>query len=1236
MEGGKLKRVVAFSILFVLSVFISLSFVSAVITNSELSVRGNGLSEISTNWNFSGSESVKLYAPKITDFVNSPNWHEARININFDTPIGLNKLENISWETNVTIGYAPHVDVFLDNGETLTFEYAKVDPNDCDNSTNYPSGEINTFGDKGIIDNNTYAWESIPGPCGNPTFNAQHKSLAGWKSFYPNVNVSRIEIEVDGWIEESEAYLDDVRINSNLVELFDEIPPALNPSNITGTFYNGTDFIFSPANQDGVFDNAIIIMNASELVDWGTTRIYNSTGDSIKLFFGPSGFIILNNETWTGGLLTANPPPFVPDGIYTINTTLTDIANNTNEVFVATVFVDNTGPQITIAFPQNISYAVNVSELNYTVSDIHGVSSCWYSLNNGVTNTTITCGQNATGLTSNENSNTWTVYSNDSLGNINSSSITFFKDTINPLISYGIETENNNANLSQNWIYVNVTVTELNEDTIIFSLHNSTDLVNSSSFTNGQRAINFTNLQDGIYTYNVTVNDTSGNSNTTEKRTITLDTTAPTLNYVSPTESSGVFRNQNYIEVNVTTPDIDLDTIVIRLYNSTNDLINSSITTSSPNYINFSGLSDGIYYYNATANDTLGQEMNLETRNTTLDTINPEITITEPQNINYTTDSLQINFIVSDDNNLGPCLYTDNDGATNYTLTGCANTTYIASQGTTTITLYVKDIAGNENSSSVTFFVDSISPNIVGFSPSESTPVIKVGESQEFSITTAGNTLNYQWFVNNVSSGSANTYTYNSAVAGDVNISVIITDVVNNTASKTWNLIVTDIPVARTFTGDETTNLSQVNVSAVFNLTLENNYGKINFLNQVLDLTDVLDLDNFVIIQNGIAAIDSTKYPQLNKKAIITLEGVTYNTIPKILYTDSFTNDSSNINLDCDFCTILNFDPVPTSNGVVVFEVDRFSSFLVGESGQIIDLDSFEDLDRCILGEQGNLKINLKDPKNNDEFDLDDTIDIEIEVENTGVGDVDVIVEAILFNIDQDDEEEKEKSNDENIEPGEEFEFELEIEIPSNIEEDDDYILFVKVYEETKETTNCNQTAVEVRIEREKHDVVIKNIVLNPQIVSRGDNLEVLVEAENIGSSDEDSVYITLRNDELGFTKKSEFFDLEEHGEDDNFVKVFIIKIPEDAESGNYELTIRVDFDDGSDEKKEPFSVSGRILLRAELTEELETQETGSKSTSASGSALSESEWRFFAWLNIILVMFSLTLIVLIFRLRRR
>jgi len=147
----------------------------------------------------------------------------------------LNEIDSISWDAYVVDGYAPHVDVFLDNGKTLVFEYAKVDPTDCDDAADYPDGAVNTFDDKGIINDNARAWlTSGDAGCGNDDYDCPgfiDGLLSQWKvetaddsTINGNTPVLRLEIEVDGWIPtiaESEAFIDDVYVNEILVEDFE-------------------------------------------------------------------------------------------------------------------------------------------------------------------------------------------------------------------------------------------------------------------------------------------------------------------------------------------------------------------------------------------------------------------------------------------------------------------------------------------------------------------------------------------------------------------------------------------------------------------------------------------------------------------------------------------------------------------------------------------------------------------------------------------------------------------------------------------------------------------------------------------------------------------------------------------------------------------------------------------------------------------------------------------------------
>lgn len=122
----------------------------------------------------------------------------------------------------------------------------------------------------------------------------------------------------------------------------------------------------------------------------------------------------------------------------------------------------------------------------------------------------------------------------------NSSNISMVVDTTNPDIVYNPTTETDNGGANRTWIFVNITVTETNNDTATFYLYNSTSLVysNSSNYNLSEPVtINWTGLSNNeTYYFNVTVNDSATNEDTSSDRTFYLDGTAPTS--VTLTESS--------------------------------------------------------------------------------------------------------------------------------------------------------------------------------------------------------------------------------------------------------------------------------------------------------------------------------------------------------------------------------------------------------------------------------------------------------------------------------------------------------------------------------------------------------------------------------------------------------------------------------------------------------------------------------------------------------------------------
>lgn len=259
------------------------------------------------------------------------------------------------------------------------------------------------------------------------------------------------------------------------------------------------------------------------------------------------------------------------------------------------------------------------------------------------------------------------------------------------------------------------------------------------------------------------------------------------------------------------------------------------------------------------------------------------------------------------------------------------------------------------------------------------------------------------------------------------------------------------------------------------------------------------------------------------------------------------------------------------------------------EPNEGYNLSSFHDLDICENGVQGDLDINIKEPDEGDEFGVGDEIKVEIDVENNADEDKDIVVEVALYNINEDDVEE-EADDEKEIRDGRDETFEFVFDVPDDFE-DDDYIIYVKAYEDNNEESECVEGAIEIDLEREKHDVIIKDFSINPSSVIAGKSFDVFTEVQNIGKNDED-VYIILEIKELDVSTESETFELEEFGEDDSFSETFSIKIPENAQKGDYNIIVRVIFDDEEDKREYTVSVLEKepvqketIFLNKEIVE---------------------------------------------------
>jgi len=149
-----------------------------------------------------------------------------------------------------------------------------------------------------------------------------------------------------------------------------------------------------------------------------------------------------------------------------------------------------------------------------------------------------------------------------------------------------------------------VSASDTYEKNITFYLYNSTLAnVNSTTYTDETHNINFTNLVDDIYYYNVTIRDWAENTNSTDTYLIRIDDTAPVVTIVSPNNETIYYSASMDFNVSVYENLIGIE----ECWFSLDGEANVSMTQFNSTYFNYpkSDMSHG--YHNVTfwCNDSL-------------------------------------------------------------------------------------------------------------------------------------------------------------------------------------------------------------------------------------------------------------------------------------------------------------------------------------------------------------------------------------------------------------------------------------------------------------------------------------------------------------------------------------------------------------------------------------------------------------------------------------------------------
>lgn len=208
----------------------------------------------------------------------------------------------------------------------------------------------------------------------------------------------------------------------------------------------------------------------------------------------------------------------------------------------------------------------------------------------------------------------------------------------------------------------------------------------------------------------------------------------------------------------------------------------------------------------------------------------------------------------------------------------------------------------------------------------------------------------------------------------------------------------------------------------------------------------------------------------------------------------------------------------------------------------------------CKAGNVGNdIDLDINDPDNGDEFNPGDTIRVRFNVDNLADSDLDVEVEAILYDTVKNDELDSVDDSD-SIDEDNDQDFEFDLELDSDLKDSSSrYKIFIKAFEDGKESTNCQEEEIDIDVVREAHQVTMSDLSLIPSSVNCGDTVRASVTATNTGKSNERNLRLKLSSLPLGIESVTDTFRLDE---DDDVIRDFSFVVPKDVSSGEYVVDV--------------------------------------------------------------------------------
>lgn len=380
-------------------------------------------------------------------------------------------------------------------------------------------------------------------------------------------------------------------------------------------------------------------------------------------------------------------------GNHTVQVRATDRAGNATTRSV-TFTVDTILPTVSISSPASGSFVDSTTvTANFTANDANALTiECRLD-----TGAFVACASPASVNDVPQGPHTITVRATDPAGNTASATTSITVDSIDPSVSFSSPAAN--AYLGSDDVSVAFSATDANLDTVECRL-------DAGAFESCAGAFNLTSLTDASHTVTIRATDLADNV-TSVSRTFTIDTIAPVVSISSPTANE-FFGGGKPVVRNFSATDANLDNVQCSINGGAYSSCASGETLNLP---------DGDYTANVRATDRTGRATNASV-SFSVDRHVPTVTIDGSDGDFVNSASPSIDFVGADGGVPSTFLTYECsvDGGSASACTAPFNTGPLT-QGDHSLSVSVRDRAGNVADDTFDFTVDSIAPAVAITSP---------------------------------------------------------------------------------------------------------------------------------------------------------------------------------------------------------------------------------------------------------------------------------------------------------------------------------------------------------------------------------------------------------------------------------------------------------------------------------------------------------------------------------------